>query len=384
MVRSSGDDMILSYNDTVLRRSDLDILSGPYFLNDRIIEFYFSYLSSSYLSDGVHLVAPSTAFWLQNCADKETLKAFIEPLNLATKELVIFPVNNNDDVTQAEGGSHWSLIVFYKAANVFVHHDSFGQSNSKYSRKLYSSVVEFVANSSSGIKYVEHQSSPQQKNGYDCGLFVLAIASVICSWYTSNTHVDGEHIWLCSVEDQVTQSTVSELRKEILNLILGLMPGRTNMQTANPNESQSCKIRRLEITDKSKGFIELLRQLTVCDSVSDVKFEARFRELSAEGDNHVICVVEDNNTGRIIATGSVFIEKKFIRNCGQVGHIEDVVVDASARGMNLGKKVIEYLTAHAQLMGCYKVILDCNAQNTAFYQKCGFKQKEIQMVKYFC
>ncbi|KAK9689629.1 hypothetical protein RND81_09G072200 [Saponaria officinalis] len=155
------------------------------------------------------------------------------------------------------------------------------------------------------------------------------------------------------------------------------------MQTVKPNDDQSYKIRRLEITDKSKGFIELLRQLTVCDSVSDTEFKDRFRELAAEGDNHVICVVEDSNTGRIIATGSVFIEKKFIRNCGKVGHIEDVVVDTSARGLNLGKKVIEFLTAHAQSMGCYKVILDCSAQNRAFYEKCGFSEKEIQMVKYF-
>ncbi|KAL9230878.1 hypothetical protein vseg_006171 [Gypsophila vaccaria] len=155
------------------------------------------------------------------------------------------------------------------------------------------------------------------------------------------------------------------------------------MQTVGSNNNLSHKIRRLEITDNSKGFIELLRQLTVCDSVSDTQFEDRFRDLAAESDNHVICVVEDENTGKVIATGSVFIEKKFIRNCGKVGHIEDVVVDANARGMNLGKKVIEFLTDHAQSTGCYKVILDCSDQNKAFYEKCGFNQKEIQMVKYF-
>lgn len=33
-------------------------------------------------------------------------------------------------------------------------------------------------------------------------------------------------------------------------------------------------------------------------------------------------------------------------------------------------------------MGCYKVILDCSVDNKALYEKCGFKQKEVQMVKF--
>nr|ASU54202.1 histone acetyltransferase [Hevea brasiliensis] len=143
------------------------------------------------------------------------------------------------------------------------------------------------------------------------------------------------------------------------------------------------QVRKLEKSDKSKGFIELLQQLTMCDSVSDKEFEERFQEISSYGNDHLICVIEDDRSGKIIATGSVFIEKKFIRNCGKVGHIEDVVVDSTARGQQLGKKIIGFLTDHAHSMGCYKVILDCSVENKAFYEKCGFKQKEIQMVKYF-
>lgn len=151
----------------------------------------------------------------------------------------------------------------------------------------------------------------------------------------------------------------------------------------NNSKEQYLDVRRLEISDKSKGFIELLQQLSICDSVSDEEYEERFRELSSQGDDHVICVIEDNHSGKIIGTGSVFIEKKFLRNCGKVGHIEDVVVDTNARGMNLGKKIIKFLTDHARSMGCYKVILDCSVENRSFYEKCGFKQKEIQMVMYF-
>jgi len=44
--------------------------------------------------------------------------------------------------------------------------------------------------------------------------------------------------------------------------------------------------------------------------------------------------------------------------------------------------VIEQLKHIGFAQGCYKIILDCNDKNVGFYQKCGFKQKEIQMALY--
>ncbi|GER54218.1 glucosamine 6-phosphate N-acetyltransferase [Striga asiatica] len=153
--------------------------------------------------------------------------------------------------------------------------------------------------------------------------------------------------------------------------------------TGSSIEDETFQVRKLEITDKQKGFVELLQQLTVCGPISDEAFEQRFQEIARYGDDHIICVVEDCSSGKIVGTGSVFVEKKFIRNCGKVGHIEDVVVDSGVRGKQLGKKIVGFLSDHARETGCYKVILDCSVVNRAFYERCGFKQKEVQMVKYF-
>ncbi|KAE8731585.1 NEDD8-specific protease 1 [Hibiscus syriacus] len=141
MGKSAADEIILGYNDVVLRRSDLEILGGPYYLNDRIIEFYFSLLSSSHPSQDILLVSPMIAFWITNCPDVDGLNDFLEPLKLPVKNLVLFPVNINDDVSLAEGGSHWSLLAHYRSANVFVHHDSSQQMNKRHAMKLYKSVV---------------------------------------------------------------------------------------------------------------------------------------------------------------------------------------------------------------------------------------------------
>ena len=223
MAKSNPDEKILSYNDVVLRRSDLDILSGLYFLNDRIIKFYFSYLSSC--SAHILLVPPSITFWIMNCP-AESLKDFLDPLDLPNKELVIFPVNDNDDVGEAEGGFHWSLLAFERSINTFVHHDSSrGGWNKHPAKRLYNAVKKFMSVSNSGTDpvYMECTDSPNQVNGYDCGMYVLAIARKICSWHGSEDR-DGDNLWFSALKEQVTPSGVAAMRGEILDLIRGLMP----------------------------------------------------------------------------------------------------------------------------------------------------------------
>ena len=100
-------------------------------------------------------------------------------------------------------------------------------------------------------------------------------------------------------------------------------------------------------------------------------------------ENHCIYVIECNSTNEIVATGTLLIEHKLIRNYGKVGHIEDIVVHKKTRGTGLGKKLIEKLTEESKKQGCYKCILDCSEENVPFYEKCSYVKKGIQMGIYF-
>lgn len=160
-----------------------------------------------------------------NCPVVESLKEFLEPLHFPDKKLVIFPVNDNDDVSKAEGGSHWSLLAFEKNSNVFIHHDSFKGVNKQHAKRLFDAVVGYmgVSNSAPGATYLECNDSPQQVNGYDCGLYVTAIAKAICSWHESGEDKDGDDLWFSVVKQQVEPSSVATMRDEILSIIRGLM-----------------------------------------------------------------------------------------------------------------------------------------------------------------
>ncbi|KAF6134799.1 hypothetical protein GIB67_002200 [Kingdonia uniflora] len=221
-----ADDKILSYNDVVLRRSDLSILSGPYFLNDRIIEFYFSYLETSYASQDILLVPPSISFWIANCPDVESLKDFVVPLKFPDKKVIIFAVNNNNDVNMAEGGTHWSLLAYERNSYVFVHHDSMAGSNRSAAKNLCSAVVGFMGlsdDSGKGAEFMECSTMPQQTNGYDCGLYVTSIAKAICIWHKNAGSEEKSDLWFSALNEDVKPSVVSMTRKHILWLIENLM-----------------------------------------------------------------------------------------------------------------------------------------------------------------
>jgi len=140
-------------------------------------------------------------------------------------------------------------------------------------------------------------------------------------------------------------------------------------------------VRRLAVTDYDKGYLQLLSQLTDVGNITRQQFEERFRQREALG--YITFVIEDTSKGLIIATATLLLEYKFIHGCGTIGHTEDVVVNSTYRGKNLGVRVMEALKTEGRERGCYKIILDCSVANTTFYAKLGFVEKERQMAIYF-
>ncbi|KAI8323532.1 glucosamine 6-phosphate N-acetyltransferase [Martensiomyces pterosporus] len=140
-------------------------------------------------------------------------------------------------------------------------------------------------------------------------------------------------------------------------------------------------IRPLELTDFRKGYIECLSNLTVVGEVTEELFAESFEEMQRSG-NYFVVVVEDLETEKVVASGTLVVEQKFIRMCGRVGHIEDVVVAKGQQGKRFGFTIIKQLRELGVVTGCYKSILDCSEENVPFYEKCGLENKGIQMAVY--
>lgn len=136
-------------------------------------------------------------------------------------------------------------------------------------------------------------------------------------------------------------------------------------------------IRKLEITDYPK-INKLLGQLTESPDISNQKFIEQFNKLK-ENDLHLVIEKE----GKIIGYGAIIIDYKFYRNCKNVGHIEDIVIDTNERGNGLAKKIINKLIEYGKNQNCYKFILSCKDEYINFYRKYNFEKKNNMMVKYF-
>jgi len=128
--------------------------------------------------------------------------------------------------------------------------------------------------------------------------------------------------------------------------------------------------------------LRLLKQLTDVGDFAEKDFLARLKEVQTDPYQRML-VMEDAKTHRVIATGSLMIEPKFIHEAGLVGHIEDCVVEETMRDKGLGRMIVEQLKRLARETGCYKCILDCQEKNVPFYERCGFKRKEVMMTQYF-
>ncbi|KAK5130322.1 hypothetical protein LTR08_002208 [Meristemomyces frigidus] len=141
-------------------------------------------------------------------------------------------------------------------------------------------------------------------------------------------------------------------------------------------------IRPLQRTDFDLGFLDVLRVLTHVGDVSQEEFGQRFDHMKAGAGGYHVLVILDGE-GKIVGTGALIVEVKFIHQLGKVGHIEDIAVAKDQQGKKLGLRIIQALDFVAENTGCYKTILDCSEANEGFYVKCGFKRAGLEMAHYY-
>ncbi|KAI9657468.1 MAG: Glucosamine-phosphate N-acetyltransferase-like protein [Bathelium mastoideum] len=181
------------------------------------------------------------------------------------------------------------------------------------------------------------------------------------------------------------------------------------VQSALP---EGYKVRPLQKSDYHAGFLDVLRVLTQVGDISEERWAERYewmanmgapapslsspaptspgaasptgpsdakqftRKSSGHGSYFVIVII--NETDKIVGTGTLVVERKFIHDLGIVGHIEDIAVAKDQQGKKLGLRIINALDYIAS-----ESILDCSEANEGFYKKCGFKRAGLEMAHYY-
>ncbi|KAI8464983.1 MAG: hypothetical protein J3K34DRAFT_489198 [Monoraphidium minutum] len=222
----SGKERVLSYYDVLLRRLDVELLEGPHWLNDTVIEFWFEHLARgpyAALAAAAALVPPATAFLLLHASPSDA-RELLAPLQLHTKDLVLLPVSDNPDAAAAGGGSHWSLLAFDRSSNAFHHIDSASGSRNRAAARLLAGAASPLVQGRAAPgapppAFLEPPGAPRQDNGHDCGVFVMAAARQLLERRAAAGGGGGVAGQLPLLGELVTPSSVAALRREARQLI---------------------------------------------------------------------------------------------------------------------------------------------------------------------
>jgi GNAT superfamily N-acetyltransferase len=131
------------------------------------------------------------------------------------------------------------------------------------------------------------------------------------------------------------------------------------------------ELRNACVADAS-ALAALLRQLAPDEPLIDNKLLAL--RLGQPVLNREILVAERN--GQLLGTCTINLIEHLAHNFARSAILEDVVVDADARGLGIGQALMSKAIERARTWGCYKVALSSNHKREdahKFYENLGFK-----------
>lgn len=146
MSSSTLDDaVILNYYETLLHKSDRDLIAGPFWLNDTVISFYFEFLEKEQFPHEKDLlfISPEVTQCLKMVSERE-VSVFLDPLEVSSKSFIFFAVNDNESADRA-GGSHWSLLVYSRPEKQFFHLDSLPNHNLDQAETLARHLITYLS-----------------------------------------------------------------------------------------------------------------------------------------------------------------------------------------------------------------------------------------------
>jgi sentrin-specific protease 8 len=109
-------------------------------------------------------------FLLMKSKDLAGVKAALPDFRNITH--IFLPINDNRNVNQAEGGSHWSLLLVSLIDGVAFHYDSLEGANNAEAWEASKRLSTVVGKP---LRFHHLSECPQQENGSDCGVFVCII-----------------------------------------------------------------------------------------------------------------------------------------------------------------------------------------------------------------
>lgn len=152
---------------------------------------------------------------------------------------IFLPVNDNKYPGEAEGGSHWSLLLVSTIDRSAFHYDSLGGTNVREAQHCTRQLSRVLG---MDLKFQQIDDCPQQENGNDCGVFVCILMR----------HLLVKRLLNANAREKVSMSMANKMvnahggRQEMLNIMEHLRKEGERRRSASPFASSSSTPPRIE------------------------------------------------------------------------------------------------------------------------------------------
>ncbi len=135
-----------------------------------------------------------------------------------------------------------------------------------------------------------------------------------------------------------------------------------------------------KIPEDFTDLLILFRQLWPTKAINEERLREVFLRVIAAPSRQYFCAVMDR---RVVGLGSITIKDNLWQE-GNIGYIEEIVVDEELRGNGIGTQLLEQLVLSAREAGCRRVELDSafrRKQAHQFYERHGFENRAFLFSK---
>jgi hypothetical protein len=185
------------------------VVSGLRLIRLRYLEHEFL---SRFKHSNIVLLRPSMTFMLLQTPDPRTVRDALPDFTGTTH--VFLPINDCRNVAEAEGGTHWSLLLVSIVDRIAFHYDSLPPGNRM---EAYHATMKLGALLNRPIRFVHLDDAPIQENSSDCGVFVCL----------NMRHLLLKRLLIANSNEKISMSLggrkvdAAAGRKEILKIIEG-------------------------------------------------------------------------------------------------------------------------------------------------------------------
>ncbi|KAG8293731.1 hypothetical protein J6590_010718 [Homalodisca vitripennis] len=309
------------------------LLANEWILDDSI-SLYFDFLLQSNVMKNVYFMSPNISQGIKCTND---IDCFLEP-EMISKSYIFIPINDSKGAMEVNG-SHWSLLFYSRADEAFYYIESIKNYNLSHAQVVFTKLEPYMC--SSGPCSFNVVNSPQQRNGIECGIYLLIFVEWLVRGISARTEYETFDVEAYFGDLEVRDSDIirkraimtyltynkqyKELKEEIAKELIFNISGKGDLETNQSKEKiniherqpshETCKITEEQVsaaknTKCQQEFEDSLSFISGMEKWSVVKrksMQGRF--------NHRCSLMQDKTTSQTVTANKYSILDRLSEIC---------------------------------------------------------------------